>query len=82
MPRYLFDLATSDRETRERATRLATQRFPELEIEHSYVLHDEHGNREVWVCRAPSEAHLHRWATAADITLGTVQRVDADAAPS
>jgi hypothetical protein len=30
----------------------------------------------VWVCRAPNEDQLTRWAAAAALTLGEVRRVD------
>ena len=44
-------------------------------LEHHYAEHDG-GGRDVWVCRAPNEDQLTRWAAAADLTLGEVRRVD------
>jgi hypothetical protein len=79
MPRYLFETDASVRTGRDQVDTLA-HRFPELELEHSYLVHDGGGSREVWVCRAPSEAHLRRWAIAADLMLRHVQRIDADTA--
>lgn len=80
MPRYLFETPLLDDTARERAGRVAAERFPEMEIEHTYVTERDDVSREVWVCRAPSASHVERWAAATQLPLGVVRRVDADVA--
>ena len=79
MPRFLCDVGEVTSTQFGAAVRLAAQRFPEIAVEHRYVLHSEPDARAMWVCRAPSEVHLARWATAAGIELSPVGRIDAQA---
>jgi hypothetical protein len=73
MPRYLLDMertATPD----PGATAVISRRFPEIAVEHRYTAHDLVG-RELWVCRAPSAAHLERWAEASPFELRSLQQI-------
>ncbi len=78
MPRYLLQTGKGASSSSAAAMQLAARLFPEIAIEHCYVAHDEVGARATWVCRAPSDAHLHRWAEASGLGPVSVQRVDAD----
>lgn len=78
MPRYMFETPLTDDDAGDRAARLAAQRFPEVALEHRYAVHDDGSHREVWVCRAPSVAHVRRWAGAAGVTLWVLRHVDGD----
>ena len=82
MPRYLFETDVDARSQLDAAGRLAAQRFPEITIEHRYTTHDDTGARVLWVCRAPTEVHLGRWAAAAHLALTCIRRVAADAPPT
>jgi hypothetical protein len=66
MPRYLVEFDEVDDVARRRARSLATERFPEIEIEvERSAAHDlASSGRELWECRAPSDTHLRRWAAA------------------
>jgi hypothetical protein len=67
MPRFLLELEITGRDQRNVAARLLAERFPEISVEQRYSTHSERGERELWVCRAPSETHLRRWTEAADL---------------
>jgi hypothetical protein len=54
---------------------LAAERYPEIAFENQFVAHDGQA-REVWVCQAPSKAHLQRWARAAHLTVRALEHVD------
>jgi hypothetical protein len=56
---------------------MGDQRFPEVAVERRYSPHADGANREVWVCRAPSEAHVKRWADATCIAPVGLRHVDA-----
>ena len=74
MPRYLLDMEqTASRDPGGGA--LIRRRFPEIAVEHRYLAHDLVG-REMWVCRAPSVAHIERWAEAALFQLRSLQQID------
>jgi hypothetical protein len=75
MPLFLVEAPPISDLERDVAVRLAAQRFPEIVLEQHYAEHDG-GGRDVWVCRAPNEDQLTRWAAAAALTLGEVRRVD------
>jgi len=79
MPRFLVE--TSPGDTSDRALRLAEQRSPYVSVEHRYTANDQEPRRVIWVCRAPSRAHIYRWTEAACLAVGVVQRFgDDDAA--
>lgn len=78
MPRFLVETTAAPPAGDGAAARLSAARFPELEIEHRYAARDAAGGRWVWVCRAPSEGHVTRWATALGLPVGSVRRIDAD----
>jgi hypothetical protein len=83
MPLYLLELvpsADAGHAQLEAAVSLATRRFPEVEVERRYVVRVD-DPREVWVCRAPSEAHLTRWAAEAHLDVPSVSHVDAEMPP-
>ncbi len=79
MPRYLFETPPHSRVRSDAVVRLVALRFPECTVEHRGT---EIAGYERWVCRAPSEAHVHRWADAAGITIEGLRRVEADLAQS
>ena len=55
-------------------------RFPEVQVERTYISGDGAGQRLVAVCRAPSEAHIRRWLAATDVEVSDVRRI-VDAVP-
>ncbi len=63
---------------------LVAGRFPELAVEHFYELRgtgDVNG-RQLWVCRAPSEAHVRAWAGASGVAVDAVSLIDGEGEPS
>jgi hypothetical protein len=83
MPLYLLEFAPSldsGGAQIEAAVSLATRRFPEVAVERRYVVRVE-DPREMWVCRAPSEVHVTRWAAEARLGVPTVSHVDAENPP-
>ena len=79
MRRYVLGCRALSRLERDDAVELAAVRYPEIVIDHRYAAHDE--GLDVWVCQAPSENHLRRWAAAAKFTVDLLQAVDPDARP-
>lgn len=77
MTRYVLGCRAVRRSERETASRLAATRFPEITVDLRFAAHDDDG-LDVWVCRAPSESHLRRWAADAALTVDLLQPVDAD----
>lgn len=75
MPLFLFESPPISDLQRDHALSLAARRFPEIALEHRYAEHDG-GGLDVWVCRAPNEDELTRWALAAELTVGDLRRVD------
>jgi hypothetical protein len=75
MPRYLVEFDEVDDAGRKRARSLATERFPEIEIEIERSAAFDLGSpgRELWECRAPSDTHLRRWAAAAGFSNATTR---------
>ena len=75
MPRYLVEFDAPDDGARQRARSLAMERFPEVEIEveRSAAFEPESPGRELWECRAPSDTHIRRWATAAGFSNATTR---------
>jgi hypothetical protein len=76
MPRYLIETANEGGslgelgELGELAVELVGRRFPEVSVERRFEADDGTGcPRELWLCTAPSEAHIRRWAAAADLSL-------------
>ena len=82
MPRYLVQTDEVTGSGLNGAERLAARRFPEISIEHRYVSDDGTTAREVWICRAPSEAHLGRWAESAHLSITSMCRIAADHRPA
>ena len=74
MPRYRLEFDEVDDVARERARSLASERFPEIEVERSAVLDPERPGRERWECRAPSDTHVRRWAAAAGFSHATTRQ--------
>lgn len=79
MPRYVLESSDIGRAVRSRAAQQPVLRFPELDVEHGFVVRDPRGIRHVWVLRAPSEAHVRRWAETVGLVPSTVGRVELDA---
>jgi hypothetical protein len=77
MPRYLIESGSQPRAHVGEAIELAAQRFPEIAVEQCYAERDASDARLFWVCRAPSVAHIDRWAVAAQLRLTSLCLVDA-----
>jgi len=78
MPRYLLETSATTGPDRDRASAAAAHRFPEVAIEHRFTAQDDSSSRDIWVCRAPSEAHVRRWAHACHLGLAALQSVGPD----
>ena len=76
MPRYLLETKVTNGPQRDSAARLVATRFPEVAVEHRFTAHDGESGSELWVCRAPSASHVHRFATAARLSLASLRHVD------
>lgn len=77
MPRYVLGCRAVTRSKREIASHLAATRFPEITVDLRFAAHDDDG-LDMWVCRAPSENHIRRWAADAALGVDLLQSVDAD----
>jgi hypothetical protein len=82
MPRYLMETGVVTTPVLDEAERLVAHRFPEIAVERRYVTDDGITARAVWVCRAPSEAHLGRWAASAELSITSMCRIAADHRPA
>jgi hypothetical protein len=76
MPRYLVETDAPAATELDAAVHLAGHRFPEIDVQRTYITHDTSGPQAWWVCRAPSESHLGRWAAAAGLRIASRWRVD------
>ena len=79
MPRYLLETLNTHGDHLDAAVDLASQRFPEIEVERCDTTGDGVDAHVLWTCRAPSETHLHRWAAAARVAVASVRRLSAHA---
>jgi hypothetical protein len=77
MPRYLCETGAVDPVRLDDAVRLAAHRFPEIALEHRRTTVGDTQSQTLWLCRAPSEAHLIRWAEAAQLALASVHPLNA-----
>ena len=73
MPRFVVETLPVDEARRATAQTLLRTRFPELAIHQ--ISSEPAADR--WGCRAPSEAHLHRWAAASQLVIKSLRRTDA-----
>src|SRR5262249_8919508 len=80
MPHYLVETTTTSRTDLLGTVRLAAERYPEIAIEDRFIAHDGPA-REVWVCRAPSRFHLHRWAAASGLVLRSLEQFNSTPIP-
>jgi hypothetical protein len=80
MPRYVIELHPAAAAQAD-ATRLVMERFPEIAIEERYTSRDSDVRTELWICRAPSETHLRRWADAAALTVHGLRRIEHTVTP-
>jgi hypothetical protein len=76
MPRYLLRTDIASDACAAAAVHLAGECFPGIKVERREVISAGADAHMHWVCRAPSEAHLHRWATAAQLGVGSVRQVE------
>ena len=74
MPSYLSRSARTDDDRIGRAIELASVRFPELALTHRFALRET--DTEVWLCSAPSAAHVERWSEESRLVIGPVRRID------
>jgi hypothetical protein len=72
----LFETSPPGQAQRETAVRLIAERFPEVMVENSYPALREGFGRDRWLCRAPSEAHVRRWAAAAGVQVSDLHTLD------
>ena len=79
MRRFIFETSDQTAADVAAALALAATRFPEVDVEHRYIGRGE-SRRELWVCTAPSEMHVARWAAAAAFPVAEIGQVD-DVAP-
>ena len=77
----MLETASISAAEREQATATASLRFPEIAVEQRFSARDDNGGRDIWVCRAPSAAHLRRWAEACRFALAVLQPIDTDRSP-
>jgi hypothetical protein len=82
MPRYLLETDVTAPTDFDAAVDMATQRFPEVAVEHCYAEHHRIGARTWWVCQAPSETHVDRWAAAAHLSPLSLRHVDTLSPPT
>ena len=75
MPRYMLETVMVHSADLDAAVDLASQRFPEIDVERCDTTGDGVDARVLWMCRAPSETHLHRWAAAAGVAVTSVRRL-------
>lgn len=75
MPLFLIETIGTAHPDHDRTLRLSARRFPEVSLDHRYATRDD-GGCDVWVCRAPSSAHLLRWSAALGIRLARLREVD------
>ena len=74
MPLYLFEAPPVSDAQRDEACRLVARRFPEVALERSYGEHDGDG-QDLWLCRAPSQDCVSRWAAAAGLLVRQIRHV-------
>jgi hypothetical protein len=77
VPRYLLETQITSQAERDRVLRLAAQRFPEVALEHCFAVRDGSDERDLWICRATSDAHIWRFAHAAAVQLYGVRQIQA-----
>jgi hypothetical protein len=82
MPRYRVEMDPGAADRLDGAGRMAAHRFPEIAVEHRCTPNRAPGDRCVWLCRAPSEAHIDRWAAALQLRLASVRRIDPPRPPT
>jgi hypothetical protein len=70
MPRYDIELDVVNAVWLDVALRLAAARFPELALEPAGLGGEPTTH---WTCRAPSAAHIRRWANAAGVRVRSVR---------
>ena len=77
MPRYLLETLDGDGAHLDAAVDLTSVRFPEIDVQRCDTTGDGPNARVLWMCRAPSETHVHRWAAAAHFAVTSVRRLSA-----
>ena len=79
MPRFVLEVEVVSAPQFATALTLTYQRFPEIAVEYRDVPRPRESiaerAKEIWVCRAPSEAHLGRWAAASQLRIAIVSAV-------
>ena len=81
MPRYVIEIDGAACSSIDAAVQLAERGFPEVAVEEAPPGATRSDGVAVLLCRAPSAAHLHRWAAAAELTLASLYRFDAAPSP-
>ena len=75
MPRYRVDIGSVSDDRMSTALRIAVERFPEIALETGDAVTD-FADRTRWMFRAPSVAHLRRWAEAAHLPVTSVHDIN------
>ena len=78
MPRYLVETSVVGGSHLDHAEGLLAHRFPEISVERRFLTDDDTTTRAIWVCRAPSDAHVVRWAASAELSITSMRRIAAD----
>ena len=78
MPRYLVETHSFAGDLNGLVA-LAGTRFPEVALERRYALGGDQ-ERDAWVCRAATDHHIRRFASAAGLAIRAVSRIEADIA--
>jgi hypothetical protein len=78
MPRYMFLSAMVAGADLDAALRLTALRFPEVAVERHYTTHDNSCPSSLWLCQAPSEAHVRRWTSSAQLVPVALRRIDGE----
>lgn len=68
MPRFEMRCSGLTADRRDAAAHVLVSRFPEVEV----IAERHEDTAHVWVCVAPSETHLRRWASAARLRIRSI----------
>jgi hypothetical protein len=77
MPSYVLGAGATTRAQRDALAELTVTRHPEVLVDVRYAAHDDNG-LDFWICRAPSDTHIRRWASAGHLDVQLLHPVDLD----
>ena len=73
MPDFEVSVSNDVGRSMEHVTATLARRYPEIQIVGRYL--DERHADELWICRAPSVAHVERWATEQALHVTRIRRL-------